>query len=191
MKKETYEIERKFLLQKDLITEKLLSSAIKRSEIIQTYLVATEEREERVRKSTSSGITVYTFTEKIGNGLKRIENEKEISEEEYILFLNKQKQLHLNQVKKTRYSFEFQDKNNISEVVIDKYPINFADFIVAEIEYKTDKIDSIPEFLEAIILKEVTGDKEYSNRKIAFENRPTSLGDASHFFPELFPLKKC
>jgi len=191
MQEENLEIERKFLVEN--VTEELLRNSFATSLIYQTYLYSDDNREERIRKATKSGFkkldssgtlvymtdkeydenseigslveeTTYTFTEKIGHGKKRIENEKEISINEYLELLKKKDS---NTLYKTRYSFMVENTEEVSEVIIDTYTI--TDFIVAEIEYKSDKTDHIPQFLQDIIVKEVTGKKEYSNKKLAYQ----------------------
>ena len=184
-----YEIERKFLIHNNI--EEILEDSVCLSMVHQSYLFDDGEREERIRKSENTyfkiiaknGIlknisenkfnenpdigsyiteTEYTFTEKIGNGLKRIENEKVINKSTYDNYL---KEKISNTLYKTRYFFE-EDNEEVKEVIVDVYNNKT---MVAEIEYKTEKTDYIPESINKYILQDVTGMKEYSNKKMAFE----------------------
>jgi len=184
-----YEIERKFLIHNNI--EEILEDSICLSMIHQSYLFNDGEREERIRKSENTyfkiiaknGVlknisenqfnenpdvgsyiteTEYTFTEKIGNGEKRIENEKVINKSAYDCLL---KDKISNTLYKSRYVFE-DEHEDIKEIVVDVYNNKT---MVAEIEYKTDKTDYIPKWLNKYIIKDVTGMKEYSNKKMAFE----------------------
>lgn len=185
------EIERKFLISNNIID--LFKTNIKTSLISQSYLYDDGEKEIRIRKSIDTyfqstpnlGSEVlseeeydknpnfssliekykYTQTEKIGNGLKRREIEKEINSETYSKLLEEKIS---NTLYKTRYSFSV-DKKDAKEIIIDTYTIN--DIIVAEIEYNDDDTTFIPEWLKPFVIKEITGMKEYSNKKMAFAKK--------------------
>ena len=86
MKDSIYEIERKYLIRYPDM--KLLNGSAEKTEITQTYLKNREGRTARVRKRGLDGAYVYTHTQKTRiSDVKRIELEREISQEEYTRLL--------------------------------------------------------------------------------------------------------
>ena len=84
-----FEIERKFLIE---YPDLEILCEFPKSEIAQTYLKTDDGMTSRVRKRTSDGVTKYIFTEKKRiNDLKCIENEREISADEYKELLKRAK----------------------------------------------------------------------------------------------------
>lgn len=161
MKKDTpIEIERKFLIEyPDL---KMLSQLpeCKIKSITQTYLLC-DCGTLRVRKSVCGKETAYILNEKHPiSKISRTEEERELSEEEYLEML-KRKDESRNAIEKVRYAFPF--KNHILE--IDVYPF-WNDRAILEIEL-SDENESyeIPPFIR--VIKEVTSDKRYSNKSLA------------------------
>ena len=86
MKDSIYEIERKYLIRYPDMD--LLNSRAEKTEITQTYLKTRDGHTARVRKRGLNGAYVYTHTQKTRlSDVKRIELEREISEEEYTRLL--------------------------------------------------------------------------------------------------------
>ena len=163
------EIERKFLIKRP--DSDYLSSidGCTVREIVQTYLY-TDGAERRIRKLVENGITTYIYTEKKrvpGAEISRFEDEREITAEEYVA-LYKEAAMELS---KTRYSFPHAGR----VVEIDVYPEEvggelFRGRAILEIEMESeDEKLSIPDFIN--VIEEVTGRKEYSNKKLAEKNK--------------------
>jgi CYTH domain-containing protein/predicted ATPase len=154
------EIERKFLLLKapSLAIPELQQA--QKIAIEQMYLESAPGQEERIRKRTQYGFSVYYFTRKspISSGV-RSEREEEIRELEYI-GLQKRRIPGSRIIKKNRYCFAYNNQYFELDIFIEPRGRCFL-----EIEL-TDRNDvlSLPPFLE--IEKEVTGDERYSNRAI-------------------------
>ena len=155
-----YEIERKFLI-KYPDTEFLMEihGAVAK-DIVQTYLLC-DTGSLRVRKTTCDGKTVYHKNEKRRiSDMTHEEYESKISEEEYssLLLLSDPERLP---VEKTRFAVSYLE--HIAE--IDVYPF-WNDKAILEIELESENENfEIPPFVE--IIREVTGEKEFSNREIA------------------------
>ncbi len=157
-----YEIERKFLISlpdTDYILKNFKAEA---SKITQTYLDLSDKNiNARVRKREFSSKTEYTYTEKKRiSDIKRIENEKVISEEEYESLL-KMADKSLNAIKKTRIAFEYGE--HIFEIDIFDFWDTFA-FLEVELKEENEEID-FPPFIK--ILVEVTDKKEFTNHALA------------------------
>lgn len=158
---EPIEIERKFLISYPDIN--MLDQMIncQRTEIIQTYLHAPDGEEVRVRQRGVDGNYTYSHTRKRKLGkMKRIEEEKRISRDEYLTFLM-DADTNMRQIRKSRYCLVY--KNKYFE--IDIYPF-WQDKAVMEIELlsENEKFE-IPPFVH--VIKEVTGDPEYKNSTLA------------------------
>ena len=161
-----YEIERKFLIKyPDLEFLNKLSTCSK-VEIVQTYLNLSENSEEevRVRKRGLNGNYIYFKTTKRKlTDIKRIEVEKRLSKEEYLELLRNTKDKR--QIIKDRYCLSYD--NQYFE--IDVYPFwNDKATIELELDNENQEI-KFPPFIE--VIKEVTGDKEYSNSQLAIKIR--------------------
>ena len=155
------EIERKFVIKKPDI--KLLESMpnCRKVDIIQTYLISENDEEVRVRQRGLKGNYIYTITtKKTLSNATRIENERRISQREYLTYLT-QADTTMHQIKKTRYCLIHNNKY----FEIDIYP--FANKkAICEIELLNEKDTFVfPEYI--IIEKEVTDDKRYSNYSFA------------------------
>jgi len=153
------EIERKFLINR---SAELDSHCIARIEIVQTYLVKPDpDIQRRVRSMTKDGVCRYYYTEKkFVSPIERQENEREISAEEYNELLC-QADDSLVPIIKTRRILPYEGQN----FEIDSYP--FSDELATmelELENAEQNI-SFPPFVS--IIKEVTGDKRYSNAVLA------------------------
>jgi len=152
------EIERKFLISyPDPATLMNLPGCIK-LEIVQTYLSGGTAR---VRKNVSEKGCTYTHTEKRKiSELTRIENERVISEEEYIDYI-KTADPAFRPIEKTRLCIPHE--GHVFEV--DIYPF-WRDKAVAEVELKGEDEEIIfPDWLD--IIDEVTFDPAYKNVSLA------------------------
>ncbi|MBO7155935.1 MAG: hypothetical protein J6V83_00860 [Clostridia bacterium] len=155
------EIERKFLIDLPDEQELIRRGAIIRS-ITQTYLLPNEDFPvRRVRASSVDGVATYTYTAKrpADGKFSREEIECEISHNQY-LELQKERDLRLNQISKTRYVIK--DKN-VLEVDVFSFSKKRA---LLEIELASeDSMYFIPSYLK--VIKEVTTDYRYTNVNLA------------------------
>ena len=158
---EPVEIERKFLIHYPDIQKLEQMKKCQRTEIIQTYLHAPEGEEVRVRQRGADGNYTYSHTRKVKLGnMKRIEEEKRISRDEYLTYLM-DADTRMRQIRKSRYCLVY--KNKYFE--IDIYPF-WQDKAVMEIELLSENEQfEIPPFVD--VIKEVTGDPEYKNSTLA------------------------
>ena len=142
---------------------RILSQADKYSEheITQTYLSAENGVARRVRKSMSNGNRIYMYNEKRRvSPISCIEDEREISAEEYAKLLS-EKEPETETVIKLRRRFTFGEQ--VFEV--DSYPF-LESVAVCETELpREDCRAEFPDFIE--IIAEVSGDKVFSNHSIA------------------------
>ena len=166
-----FEIERKYLINLPetpaafaAMLEYYCPNSLKVSTITQTYLFA-EEGERRVRKRTTNGNTEFFYTEKYTiSGIKRIENECKITEEEYARYLAEADSA-LKPIEKTRYVFGFQ--NQTLEIDIYTFSTNKA---ILEVELPSEStVVVLPHFIDVIC--EVTDDKAYKNKSLARTQR--------------------
>ena len=159
---EPLEIERKFLIEKpDLDYLDNLDSCCKVN-IVQTYLKSNNPNEEvRIRQRGINGSYTYSKTRKINiDGLKRIEIESRLTQEEYIEELANA-DLTRKQIIKTRYCLSY----NNQYFEIDIFP-DMENEAIMEIELsKEDEKIKIPEFIN--VIEEVTDREEYKNSNMA------------------------
>lgn len=168
---EGLEIERKFLVEKPDLRKLDLKRTIS---IIQTYLTPGENgTQRRVRRIAENGKVSYTFTEKVYiTPVTRQENEFEITEEEYQKLLL-QRRTDCVPIVKVRYCFNYKDQ--LFE--LDTYP--FSDTLaIMELELRDpDQRIFFPANVK--VIREVTGNREYSNAALAnagaFPDKP--VGD--------------
>ena len=156
------EIERKYIIFMPDIESVSAFRGYTRSEITQTYLSAKDGIARRVRKREyADGSVVYTETIKSRiDNISVNEDEREISAAEYDAMLSEIKE-GTHPLNKTRHTFEYKGHT----IEIDVYP-NWTRFCIMEIELESrDEDAEIPSFIK--ILYEVTGDKRYSNAKMA------------------------
>lgn len=160
-----YEIEKKFLIKRPSEIELFyIKTRTKVTEyaIEQTYLTSVDGTERRVRKrSNHVGSVEYFYTEKRKiSELKRIEDERSISEKEYLELL-KEADPSMEPLKKTRYVLPFK----LCNFEMDVYPWDQERAILeVEIPYEDCKVE-LPTFIEFI--KEVTDDKRFKNNTLA------------------------
>lgn len=160
MKAKNLEIERKYLIKMPNLAQICKTYTVVHKKIVQTYL-AKSSTNRRIRKTIQNGEASYFFTEKSDiTALVRVENEREISELEYLNLL-KEADKSLNQIKKDRYVFPYDNKF----IEIDIYPF-WSDFAIAEVELDDEfaKIKLAPE-LE--LVREVTEEKAFRNFSLA------------------------
>lgn len=158
------EIERKFLIEK-LDESVFLSLGATKKEITQSYLVPSNDYPtRRIRKTKIGGVERYFYTEKSApyESFARVENEWQIDLNRY-LELQKERDLSLNEIAKTRYVFA---QNNLTYEV-DVFPF-FASFDILEIELEdVSQPVTIPSFIK--VIKEVSLDKAFTNQSMARE----------------------
>lgn len=158
---EPLEIERKFLLA--TLPGDIPEDAVK-VKIRQDYLEVEGKGERRIRKRLVEGSTrpsfFYTEKREIKPG-KRFEIEKEIDPVQYIALLD-EVDLRYRPIFKTRHCFVYE--NQYFELdVFEKY---WEGLRLLEVELtEENKEVSLPPFLT--VVEEVTGSKEYSNRRLA------------------------
>ncbi len=153
-----FEIERKYLIEyPDMKT----LEKYPKSEIAQTYLKTDDGFTSRVRAGTENGITKYIFTEKKRiTDLKCIENEREISVDEYKELLKL-----ADPERMTVYKTRFCVPHNSRVVEVDIYPF-WSDRAIAEVEMDSeDEEVKLPDFIK--IIRDVTAEKAYKNASIA------------------------
>lgn len=147
---EKLEFERKFLLLKQPV---LKADVVYRVE--QHYF-----GDERIRRTSTEGkedVFYHTIKKNIRPGVN-IENERVITRAEYYTFLERSKSFII----KDRHCYYIGDLKWEVDIFHD------MNLVVAEIEYPQENYKiKIPKFIEKIILKEVTGFREFSNKNIS------------------------
>lgn len=165
------ETERKFIIRTPVLS--LLEDQVgyEKSEIVQTYFVSDNGVTHRVRARAGKNATVYTETKKTRiSRMSVIEDEVKISEAEYLERLAALKTVGMP-VRKTRHVFSYD--GHLFEV--DIYP-GWKHHAIMEVEFSSeDERIQTPPFIE--IVREVTGEKKYSNHSmaLAFPEEPTVL----------------
>lgn len=156
------EIERKFLIRQ---TPELFAACSKKTDIKQIYLIKTDPAvQRRIRSMTTDGAVRYFYTEKrFISAVTREENEREITREEYEK-LRSESDMSLVPIIKTRHILEFSGQC----FEIDSYP--FSDELASMELELADEEQEIFFPPCAVIIKEVTGDKRYSNAALAKNN---------------------
>lgn len=158
-----YEIERKYLIRRpDLLN---LGACCRVLEISQTYLTTTEGSL-RVRRTEEKGVVSYVETLKRSiNALRRMEIERELTEEEYDRRLAA-RDPRRQTIRKTRYCLPY----NGHTFEIDVYPF-WTKQAVMEVELeREDEAFDLPPHIR--VIREVTEDPSYSNHSLAREIPP-------------------
>lgn len=158
---EPLEIERKFLIEYPDIAWLESLPNCSRIDMIQTYLTAPEGEERRIRQRGCDGHYLYTKTTKRAiDGMRRIEVEKRLTKDEYLMALM-EADVTRRQIRKTRYCLTW----GIQYFEIDVYPF-WQDKAIVEIELSdgSEPIDFPPQLR---ILREVTDDPAYKNAELA------------------------
>jgi adenylate cyclase len=149
------EIERKYLLR--ALPERVRQE--KSAEVDQGYLPGTRINE-RVRRMRSAGGSRFFRTIKMGSGLDRFELEEETSE---TFFATVWPLTRGARVFKRRY---FVPEGDVVWE-IDEF-LDRPGLWLAEVELEsTDQHVKIPEWLQPAVEREVTDEKEYTNRALA------------------------
>lgn len=160
MNQNGYEIERKFLIRRP--EEAWLEKNCQGSDIEQTYLKSEAAGcNERVRRREGKDGVIYTHTIKRRlSDLRREELEREVGEAEYCTLLQRadsERQV----IRKRRYVLAWQGK----DFEIDIFPF-WQDKAFMEIEL-TEETEAVQLPPEIKIIKEVTGDRRYTNAALA------------------------
>lgn len=158
---EPYEIERKFLIKYPDLEKLEKLPHCQRVEILQTYLIAPEGEETRIRQRGVDGSYIYTqTTKKRVTDIKRIEVERRLTKDEYLrLLMNADPDCKT--IRKTRYCLTYE--NQYFE--IDIYPF-WNDQAIVEIELNAENTEiRFPE--EIKVIKEVTDDCSFKNASLA------------------------
>ena len=158
---EPFEIERKYLIYYPNIKKLESMPNCTKVDIIQTYLKSVDGVERRVRARGIDGDYLYYLTEKRKiSGLKRIEVERKLTQDEYInLLMEADNKLHT--IHKTRYCLS--ENNQYFE--IDIYP-EWDKQAILEIELNCEEQQiELPNFIK--VEKEVTDDEKYKNFNMA------------------------
>ena len=156
-----YEIERKFLIRRP--EHQWLERHAQGSRITQTYLKAAHGESERVRKREYADHVSFTHTVKQKlSDLRRIEKEREISPKEYTALLTRADPGR-RPIEKERWVLEYQNQ----AFEIDVFPFwSKQAYMELELSAEDQHIDFPPEIE---VLREVTGDKRYTNSALAKE----------------------
>lgn len=152
------EIERKYLLRALPLPERVRSA--RSVEVDQGYIPGTRINERVRRTRDAEGALRYYRTLKSGSGLERIELEEETTAEffEAVWPLTRGAR-----VWKRRYYLPVDE--GIWE--IDEF-LDRPDLVLAEFEMEhAEQVVVIPEWLAPVLVREVTFEKEYTNRALA------------------------
>ena len=156
-----FEIERKYLIA--MPDPAFLRQHAEPSRIEQTYLLGAENTTERVRKRVYRDKCVYTHTVKRKlNDMRRVEDEREIGEEEYRSLLG-QADPSRRVITKTRWVLPW--RGQLFE--IDIFPF-WDDRALMEIEL-TEENQAVELPPQIRVLREVTGDRRYTNSSLSRE----------------------
>ncbi len=156
------EIERKYLISRPRLQSLEQMPNCECVDIVQTYLKSEDPAEERrIRQRGSNGSYVYFMTRKRKtDGIKRVEIEERLSQEEYIDLLVEADPAYRT-IHKKRYCLS----ENGLYYEIDIYP-EWKDKAIMEIElHDEDQEIVFPEEID--VIQEVTSDPAYTNHEIA------------------------
>lgn len=166
-----FEIEHKYLIRMPDVA--WLTQNAEGTEITQTYLLGAPGTTERVRKRGANGVYAYTHTTKTKlSDLRRIEDEEELSEEDYLHLLRRadpERQV----IKKTRWCFLYEGQ--LFE--LDVFPFwNDRAFLEIEIRDETQPV-LLPPWLR--VIREVSGDPRYTNAALSLVVPYEDIGEES------------
>jgi CYTH domain-containing protein len=157
-----YEIERKFLIRYPDVETLLAKPSCIHKSMVQMYLLTNRPGEtKRIRKVVQDGKTTCYYTHKKRlSSLRRIEEECEISPEEYEEYAMQSDPM-LAPIMKDRYCIY---ENGVC-YEIDVFPFwNRQAYLEIELTSENQQI-TIPDYVE--IIREVSDDPLYSNRALA------------------------
>ena len=155
------DVKRRFLIDHPDIAYLESLPNCQRVDIIQTYLIAQDGEENRVRQRGVDGNYIYFQTKKVSvNGLPKVRLERRLSKDAYIRLLM-DADPSCRPIRKTRYCLTY--KNQYFE--IDVYPF-WSDKAIIEIEQgEHDSEINFPDFVN--VVREVTEDEKYKNLTLA------------------------
>ena len=132
-------------------------------EMMQTFLVNSSPNiERRIRQQKDGSGYLYFYTEKrIGDDGTRWATERPISEKEYVNYLM-ECDAKLHPVIKHKFNFTFDN----CKMAIDIYPFSDDKAILFTFEAENSKC-TLPDSIR--IIREVTGDYEFKNRRLALK----------------------
>ena len=158
------EIEHKYLIEYPDRDELLSAEGARSVFIEQTYLESDRSVTERVRRWSEGGETRYYHTVKRRvSDLTHLEDEAEITREEYLRLLER-KRSGCDPIGKERIMIPFM--GHIVEV--DIYPF-WNDRAVTEVETGSeDEEVKLPDFIR--VIREVTSDGRYKNVSLAYDH---------------------
>ncbi len=155
------ETERKFIIKKPSDASLLAAEDFTESEIVQIY-ISDDRATHRVRKRTfSEGKIEYTENTKVRiSGMSSVETENKITEDRF-LSLSQSIEKGTRALLKMRKTFKYNDKT----FELDFYP-EWKDTCIMEVELEFEGEEiAFPNFIT--IVREVTGEKMYSNHSMA------------------------
>lgn len=160
---EPLEIERKFLIEYPDPDWLARQPGSRRAEIVQTYLLSDGSGSRRVRSWTEEGrATWFRTCKRMLTDRTRIEQEDQVTEEEYFSLLNEADPAR-HPIEKVRWCVPYASHT----LEIDLYPF-WERQAVLEVELQDEEeLFHIPQELR--ILREVTGDPRYLNSSLARE----------------------
>ena len=151
------EIERKYIIAKPDIEKMQKADGYSKSAILQIYLPSKNGETHRIRRRVYSDRTVYYETVKVRvDKMSSNEFEREITKEEFDL-LRGSPEADSRPIEKDRHTFVH--KEQLFEIDIYTEWKNTA-IMETELASRDTSVD-FPDFIE--IIREVTGDKRYSN----------------------------
>lgn len=155
------EIERKYLIAYPDCTVLDAQDEAVRWEIVQTYLQSQPTEDRRVRRVETAGTVRYFYTCKTKKSdLARWEDEREIDKTAYETYLSEADDAFVP-LRKTRYRIPYG--GFLAE--IDLYP-QVREWAILEIELESEEQEApLPPWVS--VIREVTGEKRYSNRTLA------------------------
>ncbi len=160
---ETYEIERKFLIEYPDVAWLEAQPNCHRVEIIQTYLTSEDGLDRRVRQRGENGTFLYyEMTKREMPDGKTVELSRRISDREYVnLLLNAD--MDRRQLRKTRFCMTYGRQS----LKIDIYPFWRKQAMVQLHMRSADEPVDLPPELK--LIREVTGEKAYKNSSLAMQ----------------------
>lgn len=164
--KTALEIEKKYVIALPPLEKIREMDSFTKSDILQIYLKSEKGETHRIRRRTREERSVFTETRKVRvDEMSAVETEGEISEEDFSS-LAKERLENTRPIEKSRYTFLY--KSQLFE--IDVYP-EWAHTAILETELPSrEALVEMPDFIK--IIKDVTGDKRYSNAGMSREFPP-------------------
>jgi CYTH domain-containing protein/thymidylate kinase len=155
---EPIEIEKRFLVHTDAI----IPVRSEEVDIVQVYLKTDDGTMSRIRRRGCDQSYIYTHTIKKSTGVsgKSIEIERRISENEYLALLMNA-DLDRRSILKKRTCFLWNNQYYEFDRFASPYGLSILEI---ELDTESDNI-TIPPFIS--VIKDITGDKSYSNRSLA------------------------